>query len=395
MNRVVVTGLGLVTALGSGAPLVWNRLLEGASGVGSLRGFDTSGLRSRIGAQVPPLELPPPGSARWLERMREPDRQGFVAGLQALGDAALDPRFTDGDRAGLWIACSPELALAEARAEMASEVRLPASRCLAEASGVTGPGGCFVGGAEAGAAAVAAAYRALGRGEVEVALAGGFDDPLAPYAMAKWDALGVLSESNDLGPLACRPFDRGRDGSVLGQGAAFLLLEERERARGRGARIYAEMIGVSCTYDGFGVITPDPEGMRLSSAVEGARRLGPAGPAAVLAVCHGSGTRLGDLTEARALRRVFGAHQDALTATSVKPATGHLLAAAGPLNVAVLALTLHHGVVPPTLNLRDPDPACELPVPREAMVWAGTLGIAIARGFGGENVVLALRGEPP
>jgi 3-oxoacyl-[acyl-carrier-protein] synthase II len=392
VKRVVVTGIGLVTALGSGAGLVWNRLLEGASGVGELRGFDTSALRTRIGAQVPALEARlAPGHARWLERMPRSDGQAFVAGLQALGDAGLEAGFTGSERAGLWIACSPELALSESLWELAAEQPLPASHGLAKVSGVSGPGACFIGSAESGAGALAAAYRALAGGDVEMALAGGFDNPVSADAMAKWDALEVLSESNELGPAACRPFDRFRDGSVLGEGSVFLVLEEGERARRRDARAYAEMIGAGCTYDGFGLITPDPHGRRLEAAVESA--LGSARHAStpVLAACHGSGTRLGDLTEARVLRRIFGDQPEALLATSVKPATGHLLAAAGPLNVAILALALHHGVVPPTLNLRHPDPACGLSVAREPLAWAGDHGVAIARGFGGENVVLGLR----
>ena len=251
----------------------------------------------------------------------------------------------------------------------------------------------FAGTAESGMIAIGRGFRAIKRGEADIALAGAGDAPVCWWNMAKIDSLCITSTSNELGAGACRPFDRDRDGAVMGEGGAFLVMEEMEAARARGARIYAEIAGFGAASDTAHLITPDPSGAPLAHAIGSA--LDEAGTAAAdvgYVAAHGSGTVLGDASEARALRAAFGGSTGPAV-SSVKPAAGHLVAAAGALNAAVAALAVHHGTLPATLNLLHPERAAEgidliSGQAREARVEHA---LAIARGFEGQNVALALR----
>jgi 3-oxoacyl-[acyl-carrier-protein] synthase II len=231
------------------------------------------------------------------------------------------------------------------------------------------------------------------RGEADRAVAGGFDNPVSWWNMSRMDTIGIMSRHNELGAAACRPFDADRDGTVMGEGGAFFLLEEMETAKERGAKVYAEVVGFGSGIDTGSVITPEASGEGLTIAIEGALKEAEIAPDDVAYVAaHGSGTLLGDTTEAAALRTVFG-DSGSTPASSVKPATGHLCAGAGALNAAVAALAVHHGALPPTLNLEHPDPDCNgidwIPNdPREAEVRQA---LALARGFEGQNVALAFR----
>jgi 3-oxoacyl-[acyl-carrier-protein] synthase II len=266
---------------------------------------------------------------------------------------------------------------------------------ISAAYGFLGPNAYFAGTAESGATAVGRALRAVRRGEADLALAGGFDDAASWWSMSEMDGLGVLTPRNEEGARAFRPYDRRRSGSVLGTGAAFLVLEERDAALARGARCYAELRGAGWTNDGGTVLTPDPTGVGLGRAIGRALADAQLAPEEVQYVAtHGCGTVLGDRTEARALRAALGQAADTVLASSVKPQTGHLVAGAGALNVAVAALALSTGVAPATLHVDDPDPDCDLDwvpnTPREASL-SGAL--ALARGLAGQQVALAL-GRP-
>jgi 3-oxoacyl-[acyl-carrier-protein] synthase II len=266
---------------------------------------------------------------------------------------------------------------------------------LSQLFGVRGPNAYFHGTAEAGAEAVARAARALRRGEADLAIAGGFDDPTSWWPMSHMDTMGVLTDRNDMGAAAFRPFDGDRSGSVLGDGAAFLILERREAALARGARCYAEIAG-----SGFGndleVMTPQPQGRALASAITRALadaemptdRIG-------YIAAHGCATRLGDVSETRAIRTALGSAADSVAASSVKPQTGHLVGAAGALNIAIASLALYHCVMPPTLHLERPDPACDLDwIPKSARPATVPAALALARGLAGQQVALALRRVP-
>jgi 3-oxoacyl-[acyl-carrier-protein] synthase II len=214
--------------------------------------------------------------------------------------------------------------------------------------------------------------------------------PVCWWNMAKLDSLGILSTRNELHAGACAPFDRDRDGTVFGEGSAYLVLEDKAAAVARGARVYAEVVGFGGASDTEHLGRPDPEGRALAKAIESALGEADSAPADVgYVAAHGSGSKHGDASETNALRSVLGS----TVASSVKPATGHLVAAAGALNAAVAALTLSNGVLPPTLNLNHLDPGCEGIDwnPGIARETSASSALALARGFEGQNVALALR----
>jgi 3-oxoacyl-[acyl-carrier-protein] synthase II len=423
MRRVVITGIGLVTPLGIGTEATWRGLIEGWSGVGPIRHFDASSLQTQIGGEV--TDFQPEQfvtQRRNLRMMTRNDQLALAGATLAVQDAQLDFTTQDSTRAGLFVGSNKEISnpmslldgtLVARNEDGTTDIhRMGASASsafaplfyveglqaaslfyISQAFGLKGANTYFAGAAEVGAVAVGRAYRAVRRGEADVVIAGGFDDAISWWNMTKFDPLGILTQRNDLGGAACRPYDRHRTGTVLGEGAALLVLEDYEAAAKRGARLYAEIVGFGSGYDAYKLLTPHPEGRGLALAMQAALREAEATPQTIgYAATHGSGTRLGDASEARALRTVFGSAADRLAASSVKPATGHLVGGAGALNAAVAALAIYHHVIPPTLNLEEPDPACDLDwvpgVAREARVDEA---LALARGLEGQNVALALR----
>jgi 3-oxoacyl-[acyl-carrier-protein] synthase II len=421
MRRVALTGIGLVTALGVGTQPTWENLLAGLSGVGQIQAFDATSLRTRIGAEIRGFD--PVGFVKHrksLRMMTRADQLGQAAATLALDDARMDVAALNADRVAVYVGGNKEISdpmmpmleqavraarSADGEVDVVTFGRvahqtayplfyvegLPAAELffLSEAFGLRGSNTYFSGGAEASAVAVGTAARAVRRGFADVALAGGFDDAVSWWNLSKLDGMGILSDHNELGSSACRPFDVARTGTVLGEGSAFVVLEELASARDRGARVYAEVVGFGNGLDSEGVIRPDADARGLMTAMRAALRqagLEPDGVDFVLA--HGSGTLLGDATEARALRLALGRRA---AGSSIKPATGHLVAAAGALNVAVAALAIHHQAAPPSLNLSDVDPRCSFEWIRDsARDMRIGAAVAVARGFEGQNVALAL-----
>jgi 3-oxoacyl-[acyl-carrier-protein] synthase II len=259
-----------------------------------------------------------------------------------------------------------------------------------------GPNTFFAGGPEAGLTAIGRAYRAIRRGEADAVLAGGADAPVCWWNMSKIDALELTTGRNQLRAGACQPYDAQRDGTVMGEGGAFLVLEEYEAAVARGATLYAEVTGFGCASDVDRLLTPDPSGRPLARAIARALNEAGAAPAEVDYVAgNGTGSQCGDASEGSALLTAFGPGADGNgpAVSSVTAATGHLGAGLGALNAAVAALALHRGAMPPTLNLTTPDPACAgidliTGAAREAAVREA---VALARGLEGQNIALALR----
>jgi 3-oxoacyl-[acyl-carrier-protein] synthase II len=425
-HRVAVTGIGLVTPLGVGTQETWQGLLEGRSAVAPIGGYDASSLRTQVGAEISDLEPKQFVNRRSLRTMTRYDMLATVAATIAMRDSDLELPEGDPDgRAALFTASGKEISEPEHFEEIAVAVRDGDGRVdmrkfgtmapsavhplffieglqgaslfyISEAYALRGPNTYLSGTAESGLTAIARGYAAIRRGEADVALAGGADAPVCWWNMAKIDSLGLTTRSNDLGAGACRPYDSERDGTVMGEGGAFVVLEEMDAARRRGARIYAELSGSGAASDVQRLLTPEPDGRALAHAIGTALRTeGEPAQAIDYVAGHGSGTRLGDASEGRALRAVFGdaGGSDAPMVSSVKPATGHLGAGAGALNLAVAALAVHHRQAPPTLNLSRPDPACDgidwvVGVAREAPIRGA---LALARGLEGQNVALAVR----
>jgi 3-oxoacyl-[acyl-carrier-protein] synthase II len=423
-RRVAVTGIGLVTALGVGTEPTWQGLVEGRSGVGPIESYDVSSLRTRIGGEVSDFDPGQHIHTKVLRKLTRGDQFALFGSILAVEDSGAEVTDELSPRAGLFLGSNKEVSDLMHLLEPTLAARNPDGSVdmtrfgesahvsayplfyveglqaaslfyISERFKVKGVNTYFAGTAEAGLTAVGRAFRAIKRGEADLVIAGGYDDALSWWNTTKLDRFdGYLTTHNELGAAACRPFDRDRDGTVLGEGSAFFVLEELESARARGARIYAEVVGFGSGADAYPPPAPHPQGRGLGVALGNALREARLEPGAVdYVAAHGNGTRLGDASEAQAIRAVFGDDAASIAASSVKPATGDLVAAAGALNAAVAALAIHHGVIPPTLNLEHPDPECNHAdwVPRESRELPLESALALARGFAGQNVVLALK----
>ena len=409
-RRVVVTGLGLVTPIGSGVEPFWEGLRACRSAVTTLTRFDPSPFRSQVAGEVRDFE-----PAAWIEprRARRLDRCSqfsLAAARMALTDAGLDLAGEDPDQVGAMMgtalggvskaeeqhavylrdglrAVDPGLALT---------VFAGAASCnLAIELGISGPNITNGMSCASGALAIGEAFRAVRRGEAAVMLAGGAEAPLAPLCFGAFAVIRAMSTRNDDPATASRPFDRGRDGFVMAEGAAVLVLEERDRARARGAAIYAELLGYGLTNDAHHMTAPRPDGRQAARAMRLALAEAGLTPEAIDYLnAHGSSTPLNDPTESQAIRQVFGTHADRLAVSGTKGYTGHALGASGAIEAAICALAAARRWLPPTLNLADPGDGCDLAY----LIGAGREAapgylMSNSFGFGGINAVLVLGRE--
>ncbi|MBC3841467.1 beta-ketoacyl-[acyl-carrier-protein] synthase family protein [Streptacidiphilus sp. 4-A2] len=424
-RRVMVTGIGLLTALGEGAAATWAALLAGRTGVGPLRGYDPAPLQTRIGAEITGFDPARFLSRRSLRMVSRGDQLAVAAAALAVHDAGLDESVELGYRTALFLGGNKEVPRLEELITNLATVRGPQGRVdlpalgrnaasviaplffveglqpaaafhISEKFGIRGPNAFFAGTADTGATAIGRAMRVVRRGEADLALAGGYDDATSWWSMSKMDGLGVLTTRNDLGERAFRPFDREHSGSVFGEGAALLVLEEREHALARGAHCYAEVTGFGSGNDCVRPPSPEPRARGLSRAItraltDAGQNAGPERTGVRYIAAHGCATPLGDVSEARALHDALGASARTAMVSSVKPQTGHLVGGAGALNVGVAALALNGGVVPATVNLETPAAGCDLDwipgAPREARPGSA---LALARGLEGQAVAVAL-----
>lgn len=423
MNRVVISGIGLVTALGTGTEVTWRALVAGQSGVRKISRFDASSLRTQLGAEIPDFDAASFVSRRLLRNMTRDDQLAVAAAALALRDAGTVLDHHDSDRAGLFIGGNKEISEPSKVIDAVLVSRNPDGTAdmtrmgtegaaqfyplfyveglqaaslfyISQAHGLRGTNTYFSGTGDAGVTAIGRAYRAIRRGEASVAIAGGFDDATSWWSMTKFDALGVMSGRNELGTGACRPYDRDRDGYVPGEGAAFVVLEDEAAARERGATVYAEVAGLGSGFEIDGLVTPAPDGQALAGAIGAALDEAGVSPDAVdYVAADGCATALGDVSEAAALRSALGPAASRIAASSVKAATGHLAAGAGALSVAVAALAVRQHLIPPTLNLEHVDPSCEGIdwVPGQARELVVSHALAVARGLEGQNVALLLQ----
>lgn len=424
MAGVAITGIGLCTPLGVGTSETWDALVAGQGAIGPIEAYDPASLRTRLAAEIKQIRPRDWATNRRSVRTMTPhDVYAMAAVKLALEDSGVelgedDPDarvalFTGGDKqvSDPDYFSEPSVAARDGDGEVdmarfgeqaygsvhplffIEGIQGSSLFYISEEYRLRGPNTYFAGTAEAGANAIARGARTLRRGEADVAIVGASDAPVFWWHMSAWDTLGVLSGRNELGAAACAPYDRDRDGTVMGDGAAFLVLEDLDAARARGAEPYAEIAGAGWGTDVEALTAPDPAGRALAAAATRALHQARAGAEDVAYVAaHGAGTRAGDASEAAALRAVLG-EGSATLASSVKGAVGHLVGAAGALNVAVAALALRHGIAPPTLNLESLDPDCAGIdwVPDEAREVGGELALAIARGLEGQSVALALR----
>lgn len=406
-RRVVVTGIGPVTPVGIGVDAFWSALTAGRSGVAKLEGFDADGFASRIAAQVHdfrPEDHLEPAEVRRMARFAQ---LAVAAARLALDDAGVDVERASRDRVGCVIGSGiggvgafeeQVRVLAERGPSRVSPhlvaLMIPnmAAGQVAMRLGITGPNDCTVTACAASGHAIARAVDLLRAGRVDVVLAGGAEAAITPLTIAGFCAARALSRRNDDPEGASRPFDAARDGFVIGEGATVLVLEEAGRAAARGARIYAEVAGYGLSADAHHETAPEPEGVGGAAAMRQALDDAALDPAAIGYInAHGTSTSLGDIAETKAIRSVFGAHADSVAVSSTKSMTGHLLGAAGATEAAATALAIARGVLPPTINLTDPDPGCDLDyVPNVARELTVRAALTNSFGFGGQNAAIAM-----
>ena len=405
-RRVVITGIGAVTPIGHGASGLWDGVMANRSAVRTLDRFDPTPFPSRIAAQIDDFDPADHLDARRARRLDRFSAMAVAASRMALEHARLAPPNGNAARAGVWIGSAlggiafgeeqhagyvergvrgvaPTLALAVFGGAGASNVAIDL--------GLTGPAVGNANSCASGAVAVGQAFGAVRDGLVDVALAGGAEAPLAPLTFGSFALIRVLSQRNDDPLTASRPFDRDRDGFVMAEGAAVLVLEERRAALRRGATPIAEILGFGASNDAYHMTAPRPDGREAARAITLALDDAALEPDAIGYVnAHASSTPLNEVAEARALRTALGPAAGTIPVSGTKGLYGHALGASGAIEAAITALALHHGTLPGTCNLTDPDPSVELSLLTHALPARPEAALTTSFGFGGMNAALVL-----
>jgi 3-oxoacyl-[acyl-carrier-protein] synthase II len=415
-RRVAVTGLGALTPLGNTAEEFWAALARGRSGIAPITKFDAaekdaSGnfrYGTRIAGEVrgfDPLQFVDKKEARRLDLFVHYAMAGSV---MAVADAELDVSKVAGDRFGVLIGSGiggiqtlldGERVRLEKGPERVSPFIIPmliinmASGLVSMRFGAKGPNSAVVTACATGNHAIGDAFRIIQRGDADVMIAGGSEAIILPLPIAGFGAMKAMSTRNDEPEKASRPFDAARDGFVPSEGAGIVVLESLDHAQRRDARVYAEIVGYGMTSDAHHMTAPDPEGDGASRAMTAALRDAGLDPSEVSYInAHGTSTPYNDRFETLAIKRVFGEHARKLPVSSTKSMTGHLLGAAGGVETIATVLSLHHGLLPPTINYETPDPDCDLDyVPNQARKVDIEVALNNAFGFGGTNATLAFR----
>jgi 3-oxoacyl-[acyl-carrier-protein] synthase II len=400
MRRVVVTGVGAVTPVGNDAPATWRAALAGESGIDFIRSFDASGYPVRIAAEVKDFDASGVASPKEVRKLDRNVLLALGAAKEAVGDAGLngfDPArvgIVFGSAIGGFLGIMEQSeVLRERGPDRVSPNFLPnvlvdsASGQLAISLGIRGPNYAVVSACATGSHAVGEAAELIRRGDVDAVIAGGTEACMHPLILAGFCAMRGLAAEEEDPPRASRPFDATRAGFVMGEGAGALVLEEAEAARARGATAYAEVLGYGASNDAHHMAQPEPEAVGVAEMMKRALARAGVDPARVGYVnAHGTSTPLGDAAETRAIKEVFGRHAYELAVSSTKSVMGHLFGAAGAVEAIMCVLALRDGVLPPTINYREPDPECDLDyVPNEARRRQVDVALSNAMGLGGHN----------
>ncbi|MEJ2556973.1 MAG: beta-ketoacyl-ACP synthase II [Anaerolineae bacterium] len=408
MTRVFVTGMGAITPIGNDVATFWENLTHGVSGAATITAFDASDFPVRIACEVNDFDAGQWMDRKMARRTARVTQFALAATRQALDDAGLKVDTDNRDNVGVVIATGGGgIALMEEGTHVLTEkgprsvspFLLPsimpnAVSCLVSIeTGARGPVLTSTLACASGNYAMIEGYHLLQRGEADVIIAGGAESANTPLTFASLARMGALSGRNDDPTRASRPFDADRDGFVYGEGAAVMILETEDHARARGAKIYAEVLGGRLTGDAYHITAPDPAGDGAVRAIQGALRSAGLQPTDVDVIyAHGTSTALNDVTETQAIKRALGDHAYKVAVTATKSMLGHTLGAAGAMAALAAALTLHEGVIPPTINHEHPDPECDLDyVPNRARRAEVNVALVNAFGFGGQNVVLAMK----
>jgi 3-oxoacyl-[acyl-carrier-protein] synthase II len=420
-RRVVVTGAGCVTPLGSDVDVVWQRLIRGESGVGPITIFDPSGFPVRIAAEVRDWDMTEVGEdpERWRHHPRQ-TQFAVAAALKAARSAGLPGARVEPLRMGVYFGCGeifPDFAPAcRATAAAVADEQFQLGRFVDEARrgcpvdedlllepgsaagyvaglvGAWGPNANFTAACVSSTKAIGEATEAIRRDEADVMLTGGAHSMIHPFGITGFHRLSTLSTRNEEPARAARPFDRERDGFVVGEGAAVLVLEELEHARRRGAEIWGEVSGWGCTHDAYRITDLDPEARAAAQSIRLALQDAELTTADIDYInAHGSGTVINDKVETLAIKKAFGERAYRIPISGTKSMTGHLTTACGAMEALVSLMALRHGVVPPTINYQTPDPDCDLDyVPNVAREVSCRHVLKNSFGFGGQNVTLVI-----
>lgn len=407
-RRVVVTGLGCVTPFGNGWRKLWENLCAGRSAVSLISSFDTSNFRTKIAAEIKDFDIDaffPKSESRRMERFTQ---LAAAAARLAVEDSAIDLGSLDKNRfgvclgtgfGGISIAYDQLKTLIERGPSRVSPLCLPmllpnmAAGVLSILFGACGPNETLTTACASSSHAIAAAFGMICSGKADIMICGGSEAPVNPFVLAAFSSMRALSSKNETPEKASSPFDKGRDGFVLGEGSGILILEELEHAKARGAEILAEMTGEGSSADAYHVTLPHPDASGAENAMRAA--LADAGITTedISAVCaHGTGTAANDAAETKAIKALFGERAYRIPVNSVKSMTGHMLGAAAAIEAISVVCSLRFGIIPPTINLETPDPECDLDyVPNFSRKADLDCIISNSFGFGGQNSALVFR----
>ncbi|PKM82606.1 MAG: beta-ketoacyl-[acyl-carrier-protein] synthase II [Firmicutes bacterium HGW-Firmicutes-14] len=406
-KKVVITGIGMVTPVGTGKDMFWDSLVNGKSGIVPIARFDASQLATRIAGEVrdfDPLNYIDKKEARRMDRYT----QFACAGTRiALEDANLEPESVNPERAGIIIGSgvggietveNQARVLIEKGPNRISPFFVPmmianiAAAQIAIAHGFKGPNFTTVTACASSSNSIGEAYKLIRDGEMDVMVTGGSEAPIIPLAMAGFCSMKAMSTRNEEPEKASRPFDIERDGFIMGEGSGILILESLEHALARGAHIYAEVSGYGVTCDAYHITASDPEGEGAAKAMEIAIKHAGLKPADIDYInAHGTSTPVGDISETRAVKKLFGDYAGSVAISSTKSMTGHLLGAAGGIETIICALAIERGQIPPTINYENPDPDCDLNfTPNKSICREVRAAISNSFGFGGHNATVVL-----
>jgi len=403
-KRVVVTGLGAITPLGLNFPDTWAAACAGRTGIGPITRFDPTSFRTRIAAELKGYDAKAVFGTRDARRLDPFIQYAIIAARQAMADAGLSPDgigergavITGSGIGGIETNNAQMLELQERGPSRISPFFIPmiltdmAAGMIAIEYGFRGPNMSVSSACASSANAIGEACAMLQRGAADVAICGGSEAAVVPLGVAGFSAMRALSERNDAPERACRPFDRDRDGFVMGEGGAMLVLELLEDARARGAHIYCEVGGYGATDDAYHMTAPDENGAGAAACMQRALESAGLSPADIGYInAHGTSTPLNDITETRAIKTVFGEQAYSIPVSSTKSTHGHLLGATGALEAALAIMAMREGILPPTMNLDNPDKECDLDyVPNRSRHAVIHSVMSNSFGFGGHNACL-------
>ncbi|KFZ38662.1 3-oxoacyl-ACP synthase [Shewanella mangrovi] len=407
-RRVVITGLGLVTPVGNDVDSTWKALLAGQSGIAPITKFDASEFTTRFSGSVKDFDVEQYLSKKDARKMDLFIQYGMAAGIQAMNDSGLEMDKEDPSRVGtaigagmggMWLIEQNHTALMNGGPRKISPFFVPSTIInmiaghLSIMYGMTGPNFAVTTACTTGVHNIGFAARTIAYGDADVMVAGGAEDVTCPLGVGGFGAAKALSTRNDEPTKASRPWDKDRDGFVIGDGAGVMVVEEYEHAKARGAKIYAELVGFGMSGDAFHMTSPPADGKGAAAAMANALRDGGLNAEQVGYInAHGTSTPAGDKAEAAAVKAVFGAAANKVMVSSTKSMTGHLLGAAGAVETIFTALALQNQAVPPTINLDNPDEGCDLDfVPHTARQVNMEYALCNSFGFGGTNGSLLLK----